>query len=134
MSNSSKTAFDAILAFDARGFIFESILAREAGVPFIMARKKGKLPPPLITKSFQKEYGEETIQIEVNAIKKGWRVLIHDDVLATGGTSSVAAEAIVELEATVAGFNYLIEVAPLGGRNVLGRFVPDEKIAALVKY
>ena len=86
--------FDKILCFDARGFLFGFDLAKAAGTPMILARKPGKLPGKVITQTFENEYGLDEIQVQDGLIKPGDRVLIHDDLLATGGTAGAAAEII----------------------------------------
>lgn len=126
--------FDAVLAFDARGFIFGYQLAKVAGVKLIMARKPGKLPGDCITQKFTKEYGEESIQIQMGMINPGDRVLVHDDVLATGGTAEAAEKLITARGGTLAGYNFLIELQELGGREVLKKYVSDEKIASLLVF
>lgn len=126
--------FDAVLAFDARGFIYSYQLAKAAGVKLIMARKPGKLPGDCITEKFTKEYGEESIQIQRGLIKPGDRVLVHDDVLATGGTAEAAEKLITACGGTLAGYNFLIELQELGGREVLKKYVSDEKIASLLVF
>lgn len=126
--------FDAILAFDARGFLFGYQLARAASVKMIMARKPGKLPGECITQDFEKEYGKESIQVQAGLIKPGDRVMIHDDVLATGGTAEAAAKIITGCGGIVAGFNFLIELENLGGRVVLNKYVADSDIASLLIF
>lgn len=130
-----KFAFDAVLCFDARGFIFAGAIADAAGVGVIMARKKGKLPPPVISQEYAKEYGPDLLQVEEGLIKPGMRILIHDDALATGGTSAAAAIIVQNCGGIVAGFNYIIELEALNGSKVLAKYVASPtQITSLVTY
>lgn len=126
--------FDSVIAFDARGFIFGYPLAKEGAAALILARKAGKLPGPCIAQKFTKEYGEEVLEIQEGIIQPGDRVLVHDDVLATGGTAEAAAKLVLQSRGTIAGFNFLIEVEDQKGRELLRKYVPDEKINALLKF
>ena len=127
-------SFDKILCFDARGFLFGFDLARASKTPMILARKPGKLPGKVITQIFEKEYGLDKIQVQEGLIKPGDRVLIHDDLLATGGTASAAAEIILKCGAEIAGFNFIMDLSFLPGRSVLQKYVPDSKIKALLEF
>ena len=129
-----KFDFDKILCFDARGFLFGFDLAKEANVPMILARKPGKLPGEVITQTFEKEYGLDEIQVQAGLINPGDRILIHDDLIATGGTAKAAAEIILKCGAEIAGFNFIIDLSFLPGREVLQQYVPNEKIAALLTF
>ena len=84
--------FDAVAAVEARGFLFAAPFAKESGLPLVLIRKKGKLPGKTIGKKFALEYGEDEIQLHVDDIKEGWKVLLVDDLIATGGTIKAAAE------------------------------------------
>ena len=126
--------FNKILCFDARGFLFGFDLARTANAPMILARKPGKLPGNVITQTFQKEYGTDEIQVQEGLIKSGDKVLIHDDLLATGGTAGAAAEIILKCGAEIAGFNFIIDLTFLPGRKVLQQYVDDSKIKALLTF
>jgi adenine phosphoribosyltransferase len=133
--NGSAFAFDAVLCFDARGFIFAGAIADAAEVGVIMARKKGKLPPPVISQEYLKEYGPDLLQVEEGLIKPGMRILIHDDALATGGTSAAAAIIVQNCGGTVVGFNYIIELEALGGKQVLAKYLAAPTlITSLVTY
>jgi adenine phosphoribosyltransferase len=127
-------AFNKILCFDARGFLFGFDLAKESNVPMILARKPGKLPGEVITQTFEKEYGVDEIQVQAGLIVKGDRVLIHDDLLATGGTAGAAAEIILKCGAEIAGFNFIMDLSFLPGRKVLQKYVSNEKIEALLTF
>ncbi|SNR47822.1 adenine phosphoribosyltransferase [Lutibacter agarilyticus] len=126
--------FNKILCFDARGFLFGFDLAKIANAPMILARKPGKLPGELITQTFQKEYGTDEIQVQEGLIKPGDKVLIHDDLLATGGTAGAAAEIILKCGAQIAGFNFIMDLTFLPGRKELQKYVPNHKIKALLEF
>jgi len=127
-------SFNKILCFDARGFLFGFDLAKEANTPMILARKPGKLPGELITQTFEKEYGLDEIQVQAGLIKPGDKVLIHDDLLATGGTARAAAEIILKCGAEIAGFNFIMDLSFLPGRKVLQKYVSNDKIEALLTF
>jgi adenine phosphoribosyltransferase len=127
------TAIDAIAAVEARGFIFGSLLAEEMQIPFVPVRKSGKLPYHKIKEEYELEYGKASIEMHTDGIKPGWRVLIHDDLLATGGTAGATGNLIKKLDGIVAGFSFLINLSFLPGENVLNeRF--DIKPHYLVRY
>jgi adenine phosphoribosyltransferase len=131
---SSEYEFDAVVCFDARGFFYGNFIASLAEVPCILARKPSKLPGDLLTKEYVKEYGTDTIGIQSKRITPGMRILVHDDLLATGGTSAAAAEIILELGGIIIGFNYLMEIDALSGRKVLEKYVPDAAIRSLIHF
>jgi adenine phosphoribosyltransferase len=114
---------DAIAAVEARGFIFGSILAHELNCRFIPVRKAGKLPYTSIRQVYNLEYGTACVEMHADAIQPGWRVLMHDDLLATGGTARAAAEMVTQLKGVVAGFSFLINLSFLPGeKNLVDRF------------
>ena len=121
---------DVVLAAEARGFIFGGALARELGVGFAPARKRGKLPSETISAEYALEYGIDVLEIHADALASGDRVLVHDDLLATGGTTRAKIELIERLGATVVGCAYVIELAFLGGREALAGY----DVHALVAY
>ena len=123
-------SIDAILAVEARGFLFAAPLAEKLGIPLILARKKGKLPGKVLERSFALEYGEDVIQIQKNDIKKGEKFLIIDDLVATGGTLKAAAELIEDSGATV------IEICCIIGLPFLNNFEPlnKYKLTTLIDY
>ena len=110
---------DYIAAVEARGFIFGSAVAKELGVGFIPLRKKGKLPYQTESVTYDLEYGTDTIEVHQDAIKPGDKVLMLDDLLATGGTMSAACELMEKLGAEIAGLTFVIELTALGGRAKL---------------
>lgn len=123
---------DAIAGIESRGFLFGLPLSMEMNVPFIAIRKQGKLPAETVKYSYELEYGSATIEMHKGVVKKGMNVLIHDDLLATGGTA-VASRELIELEGgTVAGFSFLIELNELRGREKLA--ATDKPILSVVDY
>jgi len=112
----------AIVAVDARGFIFGTAIACELKLGLIPVRKKGKLPAETIEVEYALEYGTNTLQMHRDALGPADRVLIADDVLATGGTALAAAKLIENLGATVAGFSFLMELDFLHGRDLLENY------------
>lgn len=109
----------AVAAVEARGFIFGSLLAEALGVPFIPVRKSGKLPYHKIHEEYSLEYGTASIEMHVDAFERGTRVLIHDDLLATGGTATAAGSMIERLGGIVAGYSFIINLAFLPGEKLL---------------
>lgn len=110
---------DAVAAVEARGFIFGSILAHELKCSFIPVRKAGKLPYRTRSQKYDLEYGTAAIEMHEDAVVKGSRVLIHDDLLATGGTADATASLITEMGGIVAGFSFLVNLSFLPGEQKL---------------
>lgn len=108
---------DAIVSIDARGFIFGSALSLELSKPIILARKPGKLPGELITKSYNLEYGSNSLSIQKDSIKNFKSFAIVDDLLATGGTVSCVSEILYEANKLVTGLSVFIELEKLNGRK-----------------
>lgn len=123
---------DAIAGVESRGFLFGMALSIAMGVPFLTIRKKGKLPAETISHAYALEYGEAEIEIHKGSVKSGWNVLIHDDLLATGGTAKAAAELIIQMGAEVAAFAFVIELGGLKGRETLQPF--GKKLVTLVSF
>ena len=121
---------DLIVSAEARGFIFGGALARELGVGFVPARKPGKLPRETIGVQFELEYGLDELQLHADALTGGTRVLIHDDVLATGGTAKAKVDLVERLGGVVAGCAFVVELAFLEGRKTLAGY----DVNALVRY
>ena len=121
---------DYVAAVEARGFIFGTTVAERLGVGFIPVRKKGKLPAKTIAHSYELEYGSDTLEIHEDAFRDGARVLLVDDLLATGGTMGAACTLIEKAGGEVAGLTFLIELTGLDGRNKLG----DRKISVAITY
>ncbi len=114
--------FDAIIAVESRGFLFAAPLARELRKPLVLVRKAGKLPYETHSTEYTLEYGSNTIEMHVDGISPGQRVLIVDDLLATGGTLAATAELVETAGGVVTEFAVLIELTELGGRNLLGSY------------
>ncbi|MBT7895445.1 MAG: adenine phosphoribosyltransferase [Flavobacteriales bacterium] len=104
---------DAIVGIESRGFLYGFLLANKLGVPFVPIRKSGKLPCKKLKYKYDLEYGSSEIEIHANDIKKDWNVLIHDDLLATGGTACAAAELIKMANANVVGFAFIVSLSYL---------------------
>ena len=122
---------DVVLSNEARGFILGAALAYELGVGFVPVRKKGKLPSKTVKLTYQKEYESDTIEIHEDAIEPGQKVLLVDDLLATGGTIKANAELVEKLGGKVVGMGFLIELEYLHGREVLG---DKYEIFSIVNY
>jgi len=119
----SSQKIDAIASTEARGFIFGSILAYELGCPFILIRKAGKLPYQTRSQEYSLEYGTAKVEMHIDAVKPGWRVLVHDDLLATGGTAGASANLIQHANGIIAGFSFIINLSFLpGAENLEKRF------------
>lgn len=121
---------DAIGAFDARGFLFGAPLAMELGVPFFPVRKAGKLPYETIRAQYALEYGTDAVEIHVDALERGNRVVLIDDLLATGGTMRAGCELVERLGGTVVGCRFLIELDGLNGRERLAGY----DVASVLHY
>lgn len=125
---------DFIMGPEARGFVFGPAIARAAGAGFCPARKPGKLPPETISHAYDLEYGQAELQITPFEQLAGARVVLHDDLLATGGTIDALAQLAIRAGAEVVGAVFLIELAPLGGRARLAQHAPADAIHALISY
>jgi len=123
---------DAVLGLESRGFLIGMPLALKLGVPFILIRKKGKLPRETHVETYDLEYGNATIEMQKDALKNGQRVLIHDDVLATGGTASAASRLVKKAGAEIMGYSFLIELGFLDGRKTISQF--SHNIFTLATY
>jgi adenine phosphoribosyltransferase len=121
---------DSVLGIEARGFVVGAPLAVRLGVGFIPLRKLGKLPGAKISESYDLEYGTATLEIHVDAVKKRERILIVDDLIATGGTALAAAKLVEVLKGKVVGFAFVVEIAALKGREALQGY----DVFSIVKY
>ncbi|HMP98371.1 MAG TPA: adenine phosphoribosyltransferase [Cyclobacteriaceae bacterium] len=110
---------DAVVGIESRGFIFGNSLADALQIPFVPVRKSGKLPHKTIKAYYDLEYGSASIEMHEDAIQKGWRVLIHDDLLATGGTAAAAGQLVQQAGGEVAGFSFIINLGFLPGYSIL---------------
>jgi adenine phosphoribosyltransferase len=121
---------DLVVAAEARGFILGGALARELGAGFVPARKPGKLPHDTVSAEYALEYGIDALEVHADALAGGARVLIHDDLLATGGTASALCELAHGLGAEIVGCAFLVELSFLGGRARLEPY----RVEALIDY
>ncbi len=127
-----KLNIDAVLGVESRGFLYGMPLAIKLKKPFVTVRKKGKLPYKTISYKYDLEYSSAEIEMHVDTIKPGMKVLIHDDLLATGGTASAAAELVKMQQAEVASFAFIVELSFLKGKEKLKHYT--ENIVNLVTY
>ncbi|MGM9916377.1 adenine phosphoribosyltransferase [Anaerotignum sp.] len=123
-------AFDMVLGPESRGFIFGMPVAYNLGKGFVPVRKKGKLPAEVISKEYALEYGTATIEMHKDALQPGQKVVIVDDLMATGGTAKAIIEMVEEMGAEVAALVFLIELDFLEGRKVL----PGYRIESVIHY
>jgi adenine phosphoribosyltransferase len=121
---------DLILGAEARGFILGAAIACEVGCGFVPARRPGKLPPETVSATYQLEYGQNALELHPDLIPQGARVLVHDDVLATGGTVEAIAGLVEQLGGKVCGVCFIIELTFLGGRERLSKY----DLHALIEY
>ena len=119
IEKAKKISFDKVAAIESRGFVFASTISYVLNKPFIMLRKKNKLPAETHSVDFKLEYGEATIEVHKDSIKKNERILIIDDLIATGGTAEAAAKLIEISGGTVAGFIFVINLFDLPGDKLL---------------
>lgn len=123
---------NAIVGIESRGFWFGIMLANELGIPFIPIRKKGKLPYKTLSYKYDLEYGTAEVEVHEDAIQPNWNVLVHDDLLATGGTAKAASELILMQGGNVAGFSFVVELDFLNGRNELLKY--SKNIISLANF
>jgi adenine phosphoribosyltransferase len=121
---------DLVLGVESRGFIFAPTLAYKLDAGFVPVRKPGKLPAETLKATYDLEYGQDSLEIHKDAIRKGQRVLVVDDLLATGGTAAAVAKLIEQLGGQVAGLAFLVELEFLSGRKKLGGY----DVFSLLKY
>lgn len=110
---------DAVLGIESRGFLFGFAVANKLGIPFVLVRKSGKLPALTLKVEYELEYGRSAIEIHKDALKPGWKVMIHDDLLATGGTAEAAARLVKKCGAMVSGFTFVVALDFLKGNEKL---------------
>lgn len=128
----SRGKIDVVCGIESRGFLFGIQIAQKLNLPFVLIRKQGKLPPPTIAESYDLEYGSATIEVQPQYIQKGMRALIHDDVLATGGTAEASAKLIEKCGGIVTQFSFIADLTFLNGKEKLSHFTED--IQSLVGY
>ena len=119
---------DKVVGIDARGFIFGAMLAARLGCGFVPARKKGKLPWRTRGVDYALEYGNASLELHEDAISKGERIVLADDLLATGGTSAAALKLVHDMEAEIVGSFFFIELSFLGGRSLVEKFGPVKSV------
>ena len=123
---------DAIVGVESRGFLFGFLLAIKMNIPFIPIRKVGKLPGETLKFKYDLEYGSAEVEVHKSDIKKGWNIVVHDDLLATGGTACAASELIQNLGANVAAFTFVISLDYLNGSEKLEKY--SKEIISLKRY
>ncbi len=123
---------DAIICTESRGFFFGFLLANKLQIPLIPLRKAGKLPYKTVSCEYDLEYGTAKVEMHIDALEKGWNVLVHDDLLATGGTAEASAKLVQMQGAQVTAFAFLLELSFLNGRHKLEAYSKD--IISLIKY
>ncbi|MCC7261543.1 MAG: adenine phosphoribosyltransferase [Candidatus Latescibacteria bacterium] len=124
------TEVDLIAGVESRGFILAAPMALRLGCGLVLIRKPGKLPAATLSQEYQLEYGRDAVEVHRDAIRPGQRVLLVDDVLATGGTMAAALQLVAGLSGTVAGIGFLIELPGLKGREKLG----DHRVESVIQY
>jgi adenine phosphoribosyltransferase len=129
-SHYSGARVDLVLGIEARGFIFAPALAYALHAGFVPIRKPGKLPAAVVSVSYDLEYGKDSLEMHKDAVQPGSRVLIVDDLLATGGTAAAAARLVREAGGTVAGLGFVVELTFLSGRAKL----PEYDVFSLLQY
>ena len=121
---------EKIVGIDARGFVFGAVLAYHLNIGFVPVRKKGKLPYTTISESYSLEYGEDVLEIHEDALKKGERVIIIDDLIATGGTVGATAKLVEKLEAEIIECAFVVELPDLKGRDQ----IKNHKVFAIIEF
>jgi adenine phosphoribosyltransferase len=121
---------DVVIGAEARGFLLGPALARELGAGFVLARKPGKLPRATVRAEYVLEYGTDALELHSDAVAAGARVLVHDDLLATGGTAKALCELVEQLDGQIVGCAFLIELSFLNGRERLAGY----DVHALLQY
>lgn len=123
-------AVDRVIGIESRGFMFGPLVAYQLGAGFIPVRKPGKLPASVISESYELEYGSDSVEMHADAVRAGDRVLIVDDLIATGGTAAAAARLVEAQGGEVVGFGFVVELAFLDGREQLQGY----RVDSLIKY
>ncbi len=125
VDSAKEAEVNKVVGVESRGFLFGQAIAMKLGVPFVMLRKEGKLPYKKVSHAYELEYGSAIIEVHEDAFKPGDKVLIHDDLLATGGTASAAGELVQMLGAQVAQYSFMIDLSFLNGQDKLERFTKN---------
>jgi len=129
-SQISNLKVDKVVAIESRGFIFGSLLAQKLNAGFVPVRKPGKLPAEKISENYSLEYGTDALEIHKDAIESGEKILIHDDLLATGGTVEAVCKMVEKLGGEIAGILFLVELSFLNGREKLNKY----NVHSVVKF
>ena len=130
INDNGDVKIDKVVGMESRGFLFGMLLAHKLKAGFVPVRKPGKLPYDKISESFDLEYGQDCLEIHTDAITKGENILIHDDVLATGGTALATSKLVERLGGNIIGYNFLIELDFLEGRKKL----KNQKLHSIFNY
>jgi adenine phosphoribosyltransferase len=125
----TEAAIEYVAAVEARGFIFGASVAEKLGAGFIPIRKKGKLPSKTESVTYDLEYGTDTLEVHIDAVSKGAKVLMVDDLLATGGTMAAACKLIEKIGGQITGITFLIELSELSGRQKLDQYTINSVIS-----
>jgi len=123
---------DAIAGIESRGFLIGMIMANQLNIPFVLMRKAGKLPGPVLRAEYSLEYGSAILEVQEKAIQPNWKIMVHDDLLATGGTANAAAQLVLKSNAFVSSFSFLVALNELNGANQLKKF--SKHIVCLTQY
>ena len=132
LASFSRGKVDVVCGIESRGYLFGIAIAVALDVPFVLIRKAGKLPPPFIGEKYDLEYGSAEIEMKTGHLKEGQRVLIHDDLLATGGTTEAAAKLVSKQGAIPTQFSFLIDLKDLNGVERLKKF--NSEVYSLLQY
>ncbi|TAE70612.1 MAG: adenine phosphoribosyltransferase [Bacteroidetes bacterium] len=128
--NAKHLKVDKVIGIESRGFMYALWLATQLKAGFVPVRKPGKLPSEVFKQEYQLEYGTDTLEMHIDAIQKGEKVLVHDDVLATGGTAEAVSKLVEKAGGEIVQFSFLIEIPFLNGRNKLTNY----EIKSLIQY
>lgn len=132
LANFSRGKVDVVCGIESRGYLFGIAIAVALEVPFVLIRKKGKLPPPFVSEKYALEYGTAEIEMKTDQLKPDQRVLIHDDLLATGGTTEAAAKLVEKQGAKATQFSFLIGLKDLNGEKKLEQF--NAEVYSILNY
>lgn len=122
---------DYVVGLESRGFLFGTNMAQDLNAGFVPARKPGKLPAETISETYSLEYGEDSLEMHKDAFSHGNKVVIHDDLIATGGSAAAATKLVERLGAEVVGYSFIMELSFLNGREALSKTAPVESIIIL---
>ncbi len=122
---------DYVVGLESRGFLFGTNMAQDLNAGFVPVRKPGKLPAQTITETYALEYGEDSLEMHSDAFKEGAKIIIHDDLIATGGSAAATTRLVERLGAQVIGYSFIMELSFLSGREALSKTAPVESIIIL---